>query len=107
MASGDAEHSEKSRALRHYLKTNFGVPGYETSWYDNILKVRVVGDTAEIVTNLLRGNTKVSDICSAVSGYVYSNPNRTLGLTQVRLVDQEGRVLIHRRSVGDSCATGR
>ena len=86
-----------------YLRA-FGEPGADTSWYQNILEVRVMGDTVEAVVDLHHGDrTKLSSICGALSGYVYANTKRHLGLHQVKIVDVEGFRLVHRRSISDPC----
>jgi hypothetical protein len=97
-----AEDQRIQQALATYLEQNFGMPGYETSWYGSILRVEIAGDTAIAHTNLAVAGEPASGICGAVSGYVFSNQNRALGISNVRVIGTQGP-LIQRSGVRDSC----
>ena len=99
---GGAENPAVARKIETYL-TDFGMPGTETSWYKNITGVSVRGNTVHVRTNLFSSSRKVSDICAAVSGYVFSNHNRSDGLDNVQVLGQNGQVLVNRRGVGGRC----
>jgi hypothetical protein len=92
-----------TKKLRDYLRDNFGNPGYETSWYGSIIEVTVIGDTARARVSLSVGDSRLGTVCGAISGFVYANTNRHLGIEQVQLVGLSGDVLMHRKSVTDSC----
>ena len=95
--------SDVVKAIEKYLSENFGVPGYETSWYYNIKGVKIQGSTVIGETDLSPFGMKASNICSAVSGFVFSRENRELSLQNVEVRDSEGRVLIKRRGLGGRC----
>lgn len=89
--------------LKAYLLENFGNPGFKTSWYDNMLRFSVQGDTLQIVTDLLARDPKLKGICGGVSGFVYAAENRDLGLKQVKVVGAGDKLLLHRKSLADKC----
>ena len=104
MAEGTSKTDEpRSKAIRHYLAEIFGVPGFKTSWYDNIIDVEVSGDTATIKTNLFGGDDRIITVCGVVSGFIYSNLNVQLGIRKVKILGRSGEVLVSRRSVMDDC----
>ena len=100
----ETENPEVAKRIVKYLADNFGVRGYETSWYYNILGVSVRGNTVSVRTNLDSDEDKASKICGSVSGFVFSNENRYLGLTNVQIYGKDGQVLINRRGLGERCA---
>lgn len=60
LAEGTSKTDEsRSQAIRQYLADIFGVSGFKTSWYDNIIDVEVTGDTATMKTNLSSGDEKI------------------------------------------------
>ena len=93
----------RSQAIRQYLADIFGIPGFKTSWYDNIIDVEVTGDTATIKTNLSSGDEKIIKVCGVVSGFIYSHLNVQLGIRKVKILGNSGEVLVFRRSVLDDC----
>jgi len=52
--SAGASKNSKPIALQQYLKRNFAVPGYVTSWFPNILSAQIIGATAVVETDLPR-----------------------------------------------------
>jgi len=102
--SQEAENPDLAKRIEKYLANNFGMRGYETSWYYNIIGVSVRGNTVSVKTNLASDESKASNICGAVSGFVFSNENRYLGLTNVQIYGKDGQVLINRRGLGERCA---
>ncbi len=100
----EAENPAVAREIEKYLADDFGMPGYQTSWYRNIIGVSVRGSTVDVVTNLAAKGQQAENICGAVSGFVFSNQNRPLGLNNVRVIGQNGQVLINRRGVSERCA---
>ena len=99
----EPESPAAAKAIQDYL-TDFGVPGTETSWYNNIIGVSVRGNTVEVRTNLASNNQKAGDICAAVSGFVFSNQNRSYGLSNVQVLGQSGQIFINRRGVSARCS---
>lgn len=93
----------KAKAIQKYLSDNFGVPGYNTSWYDSIKGIIVQGSTVIAETTLVAVDAKASGICSGVSGYVFSNENRGLGLQNVEVRGSKGAVLIKRIGLRGKC----
>ena len=93
----------RSEAIRHYLAEIFGVPGFKTSWYDNITGVEVTGDIVTIKTNLSGGDEKIIKVCGVVSGFIYSHLYLQLGIRKVKILGNSGEVLVFRRSVLDDC----
>lgn len=94
----------KLETLKKDLTENFGTPGYKTSWYDNIIDVLIQGDTVIAKTNLTSGSKQgASNICSAISGFVYAKPNSNLGLDKVQVHGLNGELLVNRQSVSASC----
>ena len=93
----------RAEAIRQYLADIFGVTGFKTSWYDNIMDVEVTGDTATIKTNLSGGDEKIISVCGVVSGFIYSHLNVKLGIKKVKILGRSGKVLVFRRSVLEDC----
>ena len=89
--------------LKTYLLDNFGNPGFKTSWYDNMLRFSVQGETLHVVTDLAARDPKLKGICGGVSGFVYGAENRDLGLKQVKVFGAGDKLLLHRKSVTDKC----
>jgi hypothetical protein len=100
----ESERPEVAKKIQHYLADNFGMKGYKTSWYDNILRLSVRGATVIVKTNLSLKEEKAGRICGAVSGFVFSNENRSLGLENVQVYSSDGQILINRRGLGESCS---
>lgn len=94
----------KAKAIQKYLADNFGMPGYKTSWYDSIKGIMVQGNTVIAQTNLAAAGVTASGVCSAVSGYVFSNENRGLGLENVEVRGTKGTALIKRLGVWGKCS---
>jgi hypothetical protein len=104
LAEGTSKTDEsRSQAIRQYLADIFGVSGFKTSWYDNIIDVEVTGDTATMKTNLSSGDEKIIKVCGVVSGFIYSHLNVQLGIRKVKILGSSGEVLVFRRSVLDDC----
>jgi len=93
----------RSLVIRQYLADIFGVPGFKTSWYDNIIGVEVAGDTVTVKTNLSRGDEKIIYLCGVISGFIYSHLNLQLGISKVRILGSSGEVLVFRGSVLEDC----
>ena len=98
------ENPAAARQIKTYLAENFGMTGYKTSWYDNISDVTVAGDTVTVKTNLPSKNENAGRICGGVSSFVFSNENRSLGLSVVKVLSQSGSILINRRGIGEQCS---
>ena len=91
-----AQTDHRTKELRDYLRENFGMPGFETSWYKAIKDARVEGDTA---VAQVTGNA--ADVCFAISGFVYA-PTQKHGLKNVRIVGSDEKVLIE-RTIAQPC----
>lgn len=105
--SGHAEEKDdlkKAEAIKTYLAQHFGVPGSKIPWYDNIIDVKVKGDTASVMTNLSPGDQReIANVCGVVSGFVYSHLNAALKITKVEIVGGSDKVLLFRKSALDAC----
>lgn len=88
-------------AIRGDLLENFGTPG-DASWYPSIKTVTIEGPTLVMGTDLAPGSSMASDICSAVSNYVFAN-TADPSLTAVEVRGAGGQILVRRTSVGDAC----
>jgi hypothetical protein len=100
-----SDHKEDpiaAQAIEDYLQ-DFGVPGTETSWYQNIRSISVRGDTVYVKTDLSSPDRKSSDICAAVSAFVFSKQSNSYQLTNVQVHDGSGIILIHHRGIGGKC----
>jgi hypothetical protein len=95
---------EVTKQIKKYFRSNFGMKGYETTWYGNIRDVTVRGDLVMVHTDLSDNGSKARNICGAASGFVFSNENRSLGLSQVRVHGADGQALIHRKELSDPCS---
>ena len=105
-----AEEKRIAEQIRQYLYENFGVPGYKTSWYDSIGDVNVIGNVVTAKTPLSAGpesDARASQVCQALSGFVYANPNKNLGLRSVKVLAKDGTALIVRSDVSDPCRVRR
>jgi len=100
---GSNSDKAKADAIKSYLANIFGAPPLRTSWYDNIIDVKVEDDTATIKTNLSKGDEKIINICGVVSGFIYSHLNFQLGIRKVQILGGSGEILVFRRSVMDDC----
>jgi hypothetical protein len=89
--------------ISQYLSSSFGMPGYETSWYPNIKQIFVEQQTVVARTDLSAADTRAQGICFAVSGFVWDNTNRHLGLTNVRVIGIGNTTLIERIGFSDRC----
>lgn len=99
----EAENAQQTVALRKHLKENFGMPGYETSWYSSISSASIQGNTAVMKTTLTANGTPAQRICGAASGYVFDNANRALGLQNVLVLSRSGATLIRRQGAAGRC----
>ena len=99
LAQKKEQTDPRLRELRTYLRENFGMSGYETSWYKAITDVRIAGDTAIAQVN---PPSTASAVCSGISGFVYDR-TRSHKLVSVRIVDSKNRDLFNRRSVAGQC----
>lgn len=90
-----ANKNTKSIALQQYLKRNFAVPGYATSWFPNILSAQIIGTTAVVITDLPQGHKKLADICAAVSGFVYMN-NESQGTSAIKILSVSNKTILLR-----------
>ena len=106
-AAAETENRQQSEAIRKYMKENFGHPGMETSWYSNIVSITVQGRTVAVSTKINRqGGAKkeaAMGICGAVSGYVFSNGNRDLGIEHIQILGTDRGVVVSRRGLTDPC----
>lgn len=100
---GSNSDEAKADAIRSYLENIFGAPRLRTSWYDDIIDVKVKDDTATIKTNLSKGDEKIINICGVVSGFIYSHLNFQLGIRKVKILGSSGEILVFRQSVMDDC----
>ena len=103
-AQEESERPEVAKKIQQYLANNFGMKGYKTSWYDNIVGVTLRGETVIVRTNLDSKEEKASRICGAVSGFVFSNENRSLSLKNVQVYGSDGQLLINRRGLSERCS---
>lgn len=95
-----------AQQITSYLSENFGIPGATTSWYPYIGPIAVSGATVTVATSApatAAGKGIASSICGAVSGFVYAIPNRGLGLSQVKVLADDGSALIFRQNVSGPC----
>jgi hypothetical protein len=92
-----SQTDSRTTELRTYLRENFGIRGYETSWYKAIKDARVEGDTA-----VAQVTGQASGVCSGISGFVYDR-TRKHGLKSVKVVGPDGKVLIDRKTVAQPC----
>jgi hypothetical protein len=102
-AGRDATTAETMGA---YLARNFGMPGYQTSWYSLIAEATIQGNTAVIRTTAPsspQGRQSASLICSAVSGFTNAAENRSLGITAVQVYGENNTLLVNRRAVSERC----
>jgi hypothetical protein len=88
-----------------YFHDGFGLPGYETSWYRNILGFDVTNTTVlVIITNLSKYGTPASNICSTGSSFILSTDGAPFGLTGVVVTDASRNALVTRlRIPADKC----
>src|SRR5262249_8402416 len=98
----DVENPAVAKRIENYLM-DFGMPGTETSWYKNIVGIRVRGSTVYVKTNLFSNTGKAGDICAAVSGFVFDKQNSSYGLANVQVLDPGGQILVNRRGVSGRC----
>jgi hypothetical protein len=86
------------------IHEGYGLPGYETSWYHNILGFDVKNTTVlVIITNLSKYGTPASNICSAGS-FILSNDGAPFGLTGVIVTDASRNALVTRLHIpADKC----
>ncbi len=104
--------------LGDYLALNWGggapswgakpaVPEIVAPWYRYIVGFEVKqGQEIWVSTSLTKGSAAISAaqaICSAVSGFVYSNDHADLGLSGVRVAARDGQRLVWRRSLSERC----
>jgi hypothetical protein len=105
--AAETENKQQSEALRKYMKENFGYAGMETSWYRQIISLSVQGKRAVVSTRINRkggaGKEAAKGICSAVSGYVFANQNRGLGIEHIQVLGTDGGVVVSRLRLGDRC----
>lgn len=99
----EAPNPAVATEIRTYLDTNFGLPGYETSWYEAIERVEVESQTVNVHTNLESKNDAARGVCGGVSGFVFSNDNRALNLQAIRILSKSGVELIERSGRRGSC----
>ena len=102
-SSQEQDNLSQAQAIQKYLADNFGMPAMTTSWYPNITSVSVKGSTVTVKTNLTLSDEKAKNICGAVSGYAFSNENKSVGLRNIMIVETSGNVLLQRRGVGERC----
>ncbi|MDO9140434.1 MAG: toxin-antitoxin system YwqK family antitoxin [Methylobacter sp.] len=97
------KNNKVSMAIKSYINNNFGIPELEASWYKSIQDITVVSDVVFVKTNLASYSDKVSNICSGVSGFVFSNKNNQLGLQSIKIYSKNDTLLIHRDGVDGIC----
>src|SRR5687767_13807850 len=94
VANGEPENRHQIEALKTYIKENFGQPGFETSWFKQIVSVSVQGKKVVVNTKLNAKSNVAKEagkgICSGVSGYAFSNANRALGIEHVQVLATDG-----------------
>jgi hypothetical protein len=99
------ENPAVASQIKNDIAENFGpTAGYKTSWYDNIVDVSVTGNTVFVKTNLSSKSDKASKICGAASSFVFANPNRNLGINVVKVLSQNGAILINRNGIAEQCS---
>lgn len=99
VVGADQKSDARVKEIRTYLRENFGMPGYETTWYKAIKSVRIDADT---VVAQVSPTNHASNVCGGISGFVYDR-TRSHQLRAVRIEDSKNQVIIHRRSVADPC----
>ena len=99
MVGADSKPDPRVKQIQSYLRENFGMPGYETTWYKSIKSVSI--DGVNVVAQI---NTTVhaSNVCSGISGFVYDR-TKSHQLQGVVIEDLAKQVLVRRRSVADPC----
>lgn len=78
--------------LQRSIRENFGMKGYETSWFPSIKEVWAEDGRAIARTDLIARDSKAGSICGVLSSFVNSN-NQPYGLTGIRVLAADGRVL--------------
>jgi len=91
-------------AIRQYVENNYGVPGYQTSWYPQIRGITVRNRTVVVTTDLSGRGPAATSICGAVSGFVFANGNEHYGLENVEVVGQSDKTLLVRRGIAGKCS---
>jgi hypothetical protein len=97
------DRPDVAQELLTYLRSGFGMPGYETTWYGAIKTISVKGSAVEVKTDSSTIDYNAKSICGVVSGFVYSNRNRSLGLDTVRVYGDSNQLLISREKLSDPC----
>jgi hypothetical protein len=87
--------------LKRGLYENFGVPGWETSWYPHIKDVKITNDAVIVTSDLPRGNSTLKGICAGLSSFIYANGS-TLPKVLI-IVKADGQELAIRRSIAHPC----
>ncbi len=105
---GEPANQQASRAaiIADHLHSNFGIPGYETSWYRFIRKIEVLGSQVTIRTTIYpdaEGRRYATSICAAVSGLIFAKDRKDLGLDTIVVTGQGDQVLVRRSGVGGRC----
>ncbi len=111
-SSEEQEKPEIAKRVRKYLDDNFTEKsgGYVPTWYKNIIEVSVRGKTVIAKTDLsstLENDLAARGVCIGVSGFVFGNENRSLGLNNVQVHGRDGQVLINRKGIGEQCVPAR
>ena len=87
------------------MPTNFGAPGFQTSWYPLIEGMRTEGSIVIVKTGIFadnEGRREATPVCSGVSGYVFSN-NQNFGLSGVEVRGLNEVVIVRRSNVSQAC----
>ena len=91
-------------AIKQDFNENFGTPPFATSWFGYITDISMDGDAVIVRTTLSEPGEAASNICSAVSGnFVFNNFVKDLGLKRMKVLGDEGQLLVSRDSIADRC----
>ncbi len=99
----DADRSDVASDIRQYLEDNFGIAEFKANWHDNIVNVSVKGDTVRVTTKSSRRDQKAERACMGVSGFVFDNTNKDLGLENIQVYGKGSNLLLERRGIGERC----
>lgn len=105
-ASAAPASEAKADQIAAYLRANFGTAPGVTSWYPLITSITTSGNTATVGTTVFpdaEGKKSVTGLCSAVSVYIFGKEGQSLGLTRVRVMAQNGQVVLDRNGVNGTC----
>lgn len=93
---------QTASAIRSELASGFS----GTSWHSLIDQLLVSGSIVDVRTEIFpdeEGKQFARDVCIGVSGTVFRNDRSSWGVSSVRVIAQDGTVLVHRQHPSDNC----